>query len=150
MACKAILSWTFVCWKFLNHSFNFGTCDWSSHIFYFFLVQSWKVCTYVTVCPCLLCCLCYSHIVSCDSFLGSFYFCNFSFFISNFDLGPLFFLMNLAQGLSILLIFSKKLLLVSQVFFIIFIISVSFIFALIFMTSFLLLTLGFVCSFFSF
>ena len=31
------------CWKILNHSFNFITCDWSVHIFCFFLVQSWKV-----------------------------------------------------------------------------------------------------------
>ena len=31
------------CWKFLNHSFNFITCDWSVYIFYFFLVQSQKV-----------------------------------------------------------------------------------------------------------
>ena len=31
------------CWKIFNHSFNFITCDWSVHIFYFFLVQSWKV-----------------------------------------------------------------------------------------------------------
>ena len=30
-------------WKIFNHSFNFITCDWSVHIFYFFLVQSWKV-----------------------------------------------------------------------------------------------------------
>ena len=27
-------------WKIFNHSFNFITCDWSVHIFYFFLVQS--------------------------------------------------------------------------------------------------------------
>ena len=31
------------CWKIFNHRFNFITCDWSVHIFYFFLVQSWKV-----------------------------------------------------------------------------------------------------------
>ena len=30
------------CSKIFNHSFNFITCDWSVHIFYFFLVQSWK------------------------------------------------------------------------------------------------------------
>ena len=29
---EAILSWTFVCWKFLNYSFNFSTCDWSVHL----------------------------------------------------------------------------------------------------------------------
>ena len=31
------------CWKVFNHSFNFSACDWSVYIFYFFLVQSWKV-----------------------------------------------------------------------------------------------------------
>ena len=40
---EAIWSWAFVCWKIFNHSFNFMTCDWSVHILYFFLVQSWKV-----------------------------------------------------------------------------------------------------------
>ena len=30
------------CWKIFNHSFNFITCDWSVHIFCFFLVQSWE------------------------------------------------------------------------------------------------------------
>ena len=38
--CKAIWSFTFVCWKFLNQTFKFSTYDWSVHIFYFFLVQS--------------------------------------------------------------------------------------------------------------
>ena len=28
------------CWKIFNHSFNFIPCDWSVHIFCFFLVQS--------------------------------------------------------------------------------------------------------------
>ena len=31
------------CWEFLNHRFNFSTRDWSVHIFYSFLIQSWKV-----------------------------------------------------------------------------------------------------------
>ena len=29
--------------SFLNHNVSLRTCDWSSHIFCFFLVQSWKV-----------------------------------------------------------------------------------------------------------
>ena len=41
--CEAIWSWAFVCWEIFNYSFNFITCDLSVHIFYFFLVQSWKV-----------------------------------------------------------------------------------------------------------
>ena len=27
-------------WKFFNHSFNVSSCDWSIHLFYFFLLQS--------------------------------------------------------------------------------------------------------------
>ena len=75
--------------------------------------------------------------------------CNFSFFISNFtDLSPLpYFLMNLAKGLSVLFIFPKNQFLVSLIFVIVFFVSCSFISAPIFMISFLLLTLGFVCSF---
>ena len=61
----------------------------------------------------------------------------------------LFFLMCLANGLSISFIFSKNQLLVLLMFGIVFFVSISFISALIFMISFLLLTLGFVCSSFS-
>ena len=31
------------CCEFLSHSFNFRTCDWSVHIFSFFLVQSLEI-----------------------------------------------------------------------------------------------------------
>ena len=47
-----------------------------------------EVCTFVRICPFLLGCLLYWHIVSCSSLLWSLYFCdincNFSLFISNF------------------------------------------------------------------
>ena len=55
--------------------------------------------------------------------------------------------MSLAKGLLILFIFSKNQHLVSLIFALAFFIFISFISALIFMISFLLLTLGFVCSF---
>ena len=42
-AWEGIWAWALVCWKIFNHSFNFSACDWSVHIFYFFLGQSWKV-----------------------------------------------------------------------------------------------------------
>ena len=61
----------------------------------------------------------------------------------------LFFLMSLANGLSVLFIFSKNQLLVLLIFAIVSFISFSFISNLIFMISFLLLTLGFFCSSFS-
>ena len=59
-----------------------------------------------------------------------------------FELSPLFFF-DKSDGLSILFIFSKNQLLVLMIFAIIFFITFSFISALIFMISFLLLTLGF-------
>ena len=73
----------------------------------------------------------------------------FSFLIVLIWVLSLFFLMSLANGLSILFIFSKNQLLVLLIFAIVFFASISFICALIFMISFLLLTLGFVCSSFS-
>jgi len=59
----------------------------------------------------------------------------------------LIFLMSLAKSLSILFTFSKRQLLVSLFFSVVFLVSISFISALTFMSSFLQLTLGFVCSF---
>ena len=55
--------------------------------------------------------------------------------------------MSMAKGLSILFTFSKNQLLVLLIFAIVFYISISFTSALIFMISFRLLTLGFLCSF---
>ena len=57
--------------------------------------------------------------------------------------------MSLAKGLSILFIFSKNQLFVLLIFATVFFVSISFISALIFMISFLLLILGFLCSSFS-
>ena len=73
----------------------------------------------------------------------------FSFLIFLISFLCLFFLMNLAKGLSILFIFSKNQLLVLLIFSIISIISFSFISPHIFMISFLLLILGLFCSSFS-
>ena len=67
--------------------------------------------------------------------------------ISPFSL--IFFLMSLDSGLSILFIFSKNQLLVLLIFTMVSFVSFSFISALIFMISFLLLTLGFLISSFS-
>ena len=77
--------------------------------------------------------------------------CNF-FFISNFidlSLLPFILIVSLANGLSIFFIFTKKWYFASLIFAIVFFVSISFISALIFIISFLLLTLGFVCSSFS-
>ena len=76
---------------------------------------------------------------------------DFSIFISNcIDLILLpFFLMSLANGLSILFIFSKNQLLALLIFAMVSFVSFSFIYSLIFMISFLLLTLEFFISSFS-
>lgn len=58
-----------------------------------------------------------------------------------------FFLMSLAKNLTILSVFSKNQLLVSLIFSLL--ISILFLSSLILIVSFLLLTLGFICSYFS-
>ena len=71
----------------------------------------------------------------------------FSFLILLIWTLSLFILISLSKGLSIWFIFSKNQLLVSLIFSIVFLVSISFISAQIFMISFLLLALGFVFSF---
>ena len=89
------------------------------------------------------------RVISCEFtvFCNPLYFCiiycNVFIFISNFidlSLRCFFFLMSLANRLTILSIFSKNQLLVSLTLAIVFFVSISFISALIFMISFLLLT----------
>ena len=81
------------------------------------------------------------------------YFCgvcyDFSVFISNFiDLSPLPLFLGESGKLFISFVsLSKNQLLVLLIFAVVFFVSISFISPLIFMISFLLLTLGFVCSF---
>ena len=90
-------------------------------------------------------------VVSYDPLYFCVFSCDFSIFISNFVdfiLLP-FFLMSLANGLSILFILSKNQLLALLIFAKVSFVSFAFISALIFKVSFLLLTLGFYISFFS-
>ena len=121
---------------------------WQVCSYFLFLLDSvLEVCTFLRICLYLLNCPFYwigiqLFVVVSNDLL---YFCgvsyNFSFFTFNFiDLSPLFFLMNLAKGLSILLTFSRNNRLVSLTLCIIFFISVSFISAHIFIISFHLLT----------
>ena len=75
----------------------------------------------------------------------------FSFLILLIWFFSLCFLMSLANGLSVLFIFSKNQLLALLIFAMVSLVSFAFISALIFMISFLLLTLGFlICSFSSY
>ena len=103
-----------------------------------------RICLFLPGCPF------YWHIIACSSLLWPVYFhaVNLFFFISNFiDLSSSpSFLESLANGLLILLIFSIEQT-IGFTDFIVFFVSISFISALIFINSFLLLTLGFVCSF---
>ena len=39
---KPLSGLDFSCWEFLNYRFNFITGNWSVHIFYFLLYQSWE------------------------------------------------------------------------------------------------------------
>ena len=73
----------------------------------------------------------------------------FSFLILLIWFFSLFFLVSLANGLSILCVFSKNYLLALLIFAMVFFVSFSFISALILRMSFLLLTLGFFISSFS-
>ena len=92
-------------------------------------------------------------IVSYDSSYFCGVHCNFFFISNHSDLSSspnsFFFWMTLANILSIWLIFSKNQFLVALIFSVVLFISMSFISALVFTISFLLLTLGFVCSSFS-
>ena len=96
--CETIWSWTSVCWKFCNKSFNFNTCDLSVHIFYFVLIQSWDIIPFQRIYPFLLGCLFYWYIFgnrSCDLLCFCGVHCNFSFFVSNFIyLSPLPFFLD--------------------------------------------------------
>ena len=124
------------CWKIFYYSFYFHAFDCSAHVFYFFFGSVWKVILFQDFVH-FLDIVCFIGIwllivVSNDPLYFRFVCCNFSFFISDFiD----FSVMNLAKGL---FIFSKRQLSVHWSF-LLFWISVSFISALIFMISFLIL-----------
>ena len=125
-------------WKFLNNNFNFITRDWVWSYFLFLLGSALEVCTFVRICPFLIGCPFYWHIVVCNSLLSFVFLCCqlqlflFHFYFYWFESIPFFFLsMSLAKGLLILLIFAKNKLLVSLIF-IVFFISISFIYALMF------------------
>ena len=134
--CEAIWSWTFVCWKFLNHSFNFST--WNDLFVYSISSSVLKYFTFLRICPFLL----VVHFIAIVSYDPLYFYsvqCNFFFISYLIDLSPLF-LISLIKSLSI---FQK----VSSMFHSSFLFSSSlFISALIFMISFLL-TLGFFSSF---
>lgn len=87
-------SWTFVCWEFFNHRFNFSTCNWSVPIFLFLPGSVLGECTFLRIYPFLL----GVHFIVTELLLevsyGPLYFSGIGynfFFISNFiDLGALF------------------------------------------------------------
>ena len=128
---------------------NFSTCDLSLPLLYC-LALVLEDFTILRICPFLLGYPFYWHRVSCVRLLWSFVFLPcllhllFDFLLYWFE-SSLFW--SQAKGLSILLIFLMKQLLVSLIFSIFFVCSYIFFYALIFMIYFLLLNLGFICSF---
>ena len=72
-SCEAVWPWALVCWKISGYSFNFCACDGSVKIFYFFLVQFWKV-IFLRICPFLPSCPFYWHRVADSNLLWSFVF----------------------------------------------------------------------------
>ena len=134
--CEAICSWTFVCWKIFDYSFDFHACGRSVKIFYFFQVVYFIDIQLPVV-------------VSYDSLYFCSVSCNFSFLIYSFiDLNPLPLFLDVSGYRFIHFVYLiKNKLIISSIFAIVFFISISFISSLVFVISFLLLTLGFVCSF---
>ena len=111
--CEAIWSWTFVCWKIFDYSFNFCDWDWSVQIFCFFLVQFWKLYFSNNLSISSKLSILW-HIIAHSSLLWSFiflcfllWFLHFHFKFYWFDF-PLFFLIFQANVLSILFTFSKS------------------------------------------
>ena len=147
--CEPIWFWAFDCWKvFFCYSFDFCSCDWFPQIFYFFPGSGY---TFLRICPFLPSGPFYWHVVAHNSLLWFFFISVLSVVISPFSFliwliwfFIFFFLMSLANSLSNYLL---NQLLVLLIFAIVTLVSFSFISALIFMISFLLLTLGFCCSF---
>ena len=129
--CEAIsLGLLFILSFFFYYCFNFNRCNLSIQIFCSNLVL--KDCMVLKIYPFYLDCPVCWHTVIHNIFLQSFVFpwCQLLFFLFHFSiyLGLLsFFLMSLVKCLSILFIFSKKLLLDSLIFCIFFLDSTSFI-----------------------
>ena len=124
------------CWMFLNQfQFQYLWLVWSSFLFQLGLVL--EDCAFVRICPFLLDCLFYWHIIVVIFCISVMFIVTspFSLLIWLIRVISLFFLMRLDKGLSIMLIFSKNLLLVSLTFSMVFFISISFISDQIFMIS---------------
>ena len=120
-SCEAIWCWALVLWEIFDH-FNFSACNWVIHTFYFFLVHLGRLnfsknLSFSSWLSILLAysCLYYSLMMLCVSVL-SIVTSPFSFLILLIWILPLFFLMSLAKGLSILFIFSWNQLLVFLIF----------------------------------
>ena len=137
----AIRSWTFVCWEIFDYCFSFNADNWSIHIFLFLPDSVFGEYTFLEICLFSLHCPFYWYIIVVITY-DPLCFCDIVIF--PFSLNILFelslsILMSLAKGLSILFIFSKNQFLVSLIFSDFKLVSISFIFALIFIMSFFLL-----------
>ena len=119
-----ILLWShlvlgFVFLEIFDHSFNFSACNWVVHNFYFSWLSlgGWP---FLSICPFPLGCPFYCRRAAHNGLLSPFTFCIVcvisSFLVLLIWFFSLFFLMSLAEDLSILFIFSKNQLLVLLIF----------------------------------
>ena len=127
-------------WEIFITVSNLFTSDWSIQIFYFFMIQSWKVVWLIWIInPFLLdcpncCCIAIQSIlllIILCIYVVAVVISPLSFLILFIWAFSLFFLVSIAKNLSILFIFSKNQLLVSLIFSIVFLVCISFISALI-------------------
>ena len=132
-----------------NHSFNFHSYDWYVYIFFLFgsILEGF---TFLRIGPIFLGCPFSCHIVACSSLDSLYLFdvcCNF-FFISNFsDLSPLLsFLIRLTKRVYQFCLHAQRIGFKFHWYFSLFPLSLFHFICLIFMISFLLLPLGFICS----
>ena len=109
-AIEALLSWAFVCWENFDCCFNSLTSNLSIQIFFFFIIQSWKI-VFLGVYPFVLGCPIFWQIIVFNNLLWSFVFlwchCYFSFISDVIYESSLFFI-SLAKVLLILFIFFKE------------------------------------------
>jgi len=107
--CEAIWSWTFVCWKFLNHSFNFSTFIFSISSWFslarLYLSNNLSISSTLSILLAFV--ACWSLMMLCISVV-SVVTSHFSFLILLIWVLSIYFLMNLAKDLSFGWFFFKE------------------------------------------
>ena len=134
--CETMWSWAFICWKIFNHSFNFITCESSVYnsisswfsLGWLYLFKNLSISSMLSF---LLVCSCCIHCISAVSAVTSFLISNFT------DLSPHFFSWWVSMKVYQFYLSSQRSWLFISLFFaILFFVSISVIFVLIFIISF--------------